>query len=473
MEILKTNKFLFIFSSVFIFLNSALLYFNIYYGILIPFILLTVWIGIFKQELLILAVVFFSPLSFLLSEILPNTTVDISIPTEPILAVLVFLFVLKTMTGQGIHKKILIHPVSIAIYINLLWLFITTLSSSLPIVSVKFLIARLWFVVPLYFISAHFFKDSLFIKKYIWAYIIPFLFIIFYTLTNLISVGLFIKNAAHGAMQPFFNDHTSYGAVIAMYIPVITGFIFIIKRKSYVKPTILLILLIFSFALVFSYTRAAWISIIISLFIFIVVYLKIDRRILIFFSILTVSLFFVFQFEITDRLSKNRQDSSQDLSEHVNSISNIATDASNLERINRWNSALKMFEERPLLGFGPGTYTFQYAPYQMSYDKTIISTNFGDGGNAHSEYIGPLAESGILGTLSFIGIIIMTIITGVKVYYNSRKQEYKILSITALLGLISYYIHGFLNNFLDTDKASVPFWGFTAIIVAIDIFHKE
>ena len=29
-------------------------------------------------------------------------------------------------------------------------------------------------------------------------------------------------------------------------------------------------------------------------------------------------------------------------------------------------------------------------------DLTIISTNFGDGGNAHSEYLSPLAEQGFL-----------------------------------------------------------------------------
>ena len=43
----------------------------------------------------------------------------------------------------------------------------------------------------------------------------------------------------------------------------------------------------------------------------------------------------------------------------------------------------------------------------------------------------------------------------------------------ALLGLITYYIHGTMNNFLDTDKLSVPFWGFTAIIVAIDIHTRK
>ncbi len=46
------------------------------------------------------------------------------------------------------------------------------------------------------------------------------------------------------------------------------------------------------------------------------------------------------------------------------------------------------------------------------------------------------------------------------------------MAIAALLGLITYYIHGVMNNFLDTDKVSALFWGFTAVIVAIDVYHK-
>ena len=57
---------------------------------------------------------------------------------------------------------------------------------------------------------------------------------------------------------------------------------------------------------------------------------------------------------------------------------------------------IRMFKDRPLLGHGPGTYMFLYAPYQKPSEKTIISTNAGNRGNAHSEYLGPMAESGIL-----------------------------------------------------------------------------
>jgi O-antigen ligase len=159
--------------------------------------------------------------------------------------------------------------------------------------------------------------------------------------------------------------------------------------------------------------------------------------------------------------------------EHVKSISNVATDASNLERLNRWSCAWRMFKLKPVFGWGPGTFMFQYAPFQLEREKSEISTNAANRGNAHSEYIGPLTESGVLGTISFLAIIIYTIITGVKLWYRVQDRNIRILSLSLLLGLITYYLHGLLNNFLDTDKASALFWAFTAAIVTIDVYHRE
>jgi O-antigen ligase len=173
------------------------------------------------------------------------------------------------------------------------------------------------------------------------------------------------------------------------------------------------------------------------------------------------------------KLEKNTQDSAQDFNKHIESISNISTDASNLERLNRWNSAFGMFKERPIFGWGPGTYSFEYAPFQHAEDKTIISTNNGDAGNAHSEYIGPLSESGLLGALTFIAIIICVLSSGFRLYYTLTDYETKKLVLVTLLGFFTYVVHGAINDFLDTDKASVPFWGFIAIIVAIDIYHNN
>ena len=173
-------------------------------------------------------------------------------------------------------------------------------------------------------------------------------------------------------------------------------------------------------------------------------------------------------------LEENEQDStSENLTEHVQSITNISTDASNLERINRWNSAIEMFKRKPILGWGPGTYAFQYAPFQSSDDITIISTNTGDGGNAHSEFIGPLAEQGILGPLTFILIIIVFYVRASYLYFKLPKGELRKIVFYVILAFTTYLINGTLNNFLDTDKASIPFWAFIGIITAIDINYKK
>ena len=284
------------------------------------------------------------------------------------------------------------------------------------------------------------------------------------------SIGFLEKNAAHFVVKPFYNDHTAYGAVVALFIPVLAGLTFRNKYKIFKKLIVYAIFAFFLLALILSYSRAAWISVIVAFGVFIIIKLKIKLKYIALLLIIVFFFFFKYSFQIYDKLGKNKQDSSSELTEHVESIANIATDASNLERINRWNCAIRMFKEKPFMGWGPGTYMFQYAPFQLSYQKTIISTDFGEKGNAHSEYLGPLSESGIFGMLTFLFIIITTIYTGIKVYNKSENNEIKTLTIGVLSGLITYYLHGLLNNFLDTDKLSVPFWGFTAIIVALDIY---
>ena len=134
---------------------------------------------------------------------------------------------------------------------------------------------------------------------------------------------------------------------------------------------------------------------------------------------------------------------------------------------------MRMFSERPFFGWGPGTYQFQYAPFQISTEKTIISTNFGERGNSHSEYIGPLAETGVIGLLSVLAIVITALLTAGKIIYNTTDKRTRVFAMAIALGLITYFVHGTLNNFLDTDKASAPFWGFIAMLVVMDVNRKK
>jgi O-antigen ligase len=455
-------------SLAFIALNAYLIMQDKYYALLTPLLLIFLYLYIFALDKLILLIVFLTPLAVNYKN--PELGVGISLPVEPLMLGVLVVFILKLFWEGGFNRKVVTHPVSIFIILNLVWIGITTMTSEIPLVSVKFLIARLWFVVPFYFIGILLYKNIRNIKLFNWLYILPLMVVIAYALFNHAGYG-FDKPSSNIVMKPFYNDHTAYGAVIALFLPFFTGFAFSKsysnsqRLASFIVPFVLVV------GMIFSYSRAAWISVAFSVMVYFIIALRIKFRWIVAGVLLLSGLFYMFSFQLMDKLERNKQDSSTDFVEHIQSISNISSDASNLERINRWNCAIRMYHERPFLGWGPGTYQFVYAPFQRSKEKTIISTNVGDMGNAHSEYLSPLSESGILGMLTFIAIVIAATVTGLRVYKRGKTKEVRMISLLLLLGLMSYFAHGLLNNFLDTDKASVPFWGFIGILVSLDLFH--
>jgi O-antigen ligase len=466
----KKILWLYVISFLFIALNSVLIIKEFYWAIFIPVALFVGWMYIFSLDKLLLLIVFLTPLAVNIRDM--DMGVGISLPTEPLLFGVLLLFVLKLMHNVSFDKKVLKHPLTLAIAFHLIWMLFTSFTSSIPLVSFKYFVSRLWFVIPFYFLGSQLFRDFKNIKRFSWAYVIPLLGVIAYTIYNH-ALHAFDEEAGHWVMTPFFNDHTAYGAMIAFFIPVFVFYIFDKASSRSIRFFTIFVTVVLLLALILSFSRAAWISVAVAIVVYIVVLLKIKFRWLFLGFAGLLVIFFSFQFEILDKLEKNTQDSSGDLVEHLRSISNISSDASNLERINRWQSAIRMFHERPVLGWGPGTYQFQYAPFQRMKEKTIISTNAGDMGNAHSEFIGPLAESGVLGMISMLLIVIIAIYTGLKIHKRARSKKIRQTALITLLALITYFVHGLLNNFLDTDKASVPVWAFFAIILALDIYHMQ
>lgn len=455
--------------SAFIALNSWLLTQEFYLLPLIPVTILILFAALVSLDKLVYFILFFTPFSLTVEF---NEFAALTLPTEPLLFGVMLVFFFKLLFEGGFDKRITRHPVTITIILMLLWMVITSLTSSMPMVSIKYTIARMWFVVSFYFVASQIFRKQANIRFWIWLFTIPLSIVIIYSIIQFFHYNI-DKNALYWVMQPFFKDHTIYGAVIAMMLPVMFVFAFDKSYTPKARFTSLIFFFIIFIGIIVSYTRAAWLSVAGAYVIYLIFLLKINWRIVATGIALAAAVLFYYQDDIMQKISSNKQSSSQDLAKHLKSVSNIKNDASNLERINRWKSAIRMFQKRPLLGFGPGTYRFQYAPYQRSYELTYVSTNAGTLGNSHSEYLGPLAESGILGSLLYMLIVVLTVATGRRVYINAQTQEVRFLAIGILIGLCTYFLHSFLNNFLDQDKASAPFWSMIAMLVALDVYHNK
>lgn len=464
-------KWLYVLSAIFIVLNVIFIVNEFYWFSLLPVVFLIVILFFFALDRLLLIIAFLTPLAINIENF--DSNLAISLPTEPLLFGVLLLFLIKLLFDRNlIPVKVITHPVSLAVLFYLVWMGITCITSELPLVSFKFLISRMWFIIPFYFLMVLVFRKTRFIKTFTWLYVISLMVVIFYSTYNLFVWG-FNENAAHWVMSPFYNDHTAYGAAISFFVPVVFGFLFLKNIGRTEKIFLTLALIILLMGLILSYSRAAWISVIAAMAIALIFVLKIRFRWILLGLLVLIGLFYTFEQQIIMKMEKNKQDASVNIAEHVQSISNISSDASNLERLNRWNSAFRMIEQRPFWGWGPGTYQFIYAPFQLSKDKTIISTNAGDKGNAHSEFIGPLAEEGVIGLLSVLAILGTLIWTMIRIWRRMENKEYRLVALLFFLGLVTYYTHGTLNNFLDTDKAAVPFWGFMAVVVSLDLFQQK
>ena len=260
----------------FIALNSIMLALEIYYIPLLPAVLLFLTLAIVAADKYLLVIVFFVPVSVPLSRLVEGLSIDMYLPTEPLLAGLLLLYMLKYLMADRIDLKVLRHPVTLAIYFHLGWLFITCLTSTDLMVSFKMLISRLWFIVGFYLLATQLFRQEKRMHTYVWLIVISFTGVIIYAIFNHMQYGLDNQVMAHRVASPFYKDHTSYGASLGFLLPVLAGLFLLIKREN-INSRFLMVLLIllYVFATVVSYTRATWLSILASIGFWAILKLKI------------------------------------------------------------------------------------------------------------------------------------------------------------------------------------------------------
>ena len=441
------------------------------YAVLVPPLFLAVlYCMIQRPSDVFISLAFFVPLSINIEEYSDNF--GLFIPTEPIL--LSFLLILaayqlRRNLIEGTHLK---SWVMFFLFLYLSWLFITSIVSSNPFVSFKFILARLWYVVPCLVFGPIFFSTLKSIKQFFWLYLIGTSIVVVYTVFNHATYA-FGEKESHWVMAPFFKDHTIYGAILALVTP-FPVMLLLVDKGSLLKRVVLVsLMIIILIGLYFSYTRAAWLSVFGAGLILIVVLSKVKFA-YVFGALSLLIIFLLGNVDVIQmELARNKEEhTTEDFNKRLQSATNVTTDASNLERINRWTCAIEMAKERPFFGFGPGTYAFEYARFQDPENLTIISTNFGDLGNAHSEYLSALSETGIIGLVLFVAFIGSYFYYLIRIVQEARHQNQAIYIIACgiLFSQTTYFIHAVLNNFLDTDKAAFPIYSMMAITFVLKQF---
>lgn len=446
----------------------------------------------------------FLPLSFKI--FFPAIGTVIIFPAEIMIGMLVLMFGYDLVFKKGFaqsHWTFIKHPLTIIILIYLCFNAASGAFSTMHLVSLKAVIVKSSYIIVFYFFMFTVLKTNLDnYAELLKLYAFSIALVILYSLLIMSKVG-FNRYGSGYACHPFYNDHTIFAAAILFLIPIFIGFNFFPKTFEFIigKRILVFLGIIILFAgFYFSFCRAAWVSMFSGILLFLLIIVGFRFRGLMVLLFLTLSAIYFFYTPLLNTIKENKVDSTvtnAGLFEHFHSITNITSDVSNKERLNRWDCSIKMFKQRPVLGYGPGTYQFQYIPFQDSANLTYISrqvalrpgfgsfywhsnavgllqdkdyTHFqGKGGTAHSEYFLELAESGLPSTLALIGLFFAGLFFTLRTLSKTSDKKIKIIVVTAICALTTYFVHGVFNNFLDDCKIAFLFWSSLCVIAVADI----
>ncbi|MEI6408423.1 MAG: O-antigen ligase family protein [Bacteroidota bacterium] len=258
------------------------------------------------------------------------------------------------------------------------------------------------------------------------------------------------------APMPFFPEHTAYAAVVALVLPWLVLGVFnnIPKRLRFSMLGLALT------GLLFAFSRAAWLSVAGAGALGLIWYFRAYGRLFFAFSTVLLGLLWLNSAALSHFYAKKLSD-----------------DVSSQERINRYACAARMYVERPWLGFGPGTFQFQYLPYQQPTEMTRISVQapisgrnpdtYGRGGGAHSEYWQALTESGLPGLLLFLGLFWGLFGIGLLRLFRVKQDETTLVLLACLLSILTFLLHGFVNNLLHDTRVAALVWGQLGFISTI------
>ncbi|HER24649.1 MAG TPA: hypothetical protein ENO17_06345 [Candidatus Atribacteria bacterium] len=218
-----------------------------------------------------------------------------------------------------------------------------------------------------------------------------------------------------------FGTSLDFGAYIAFVTPLVLARLLAVKGPGK-RIILVVILVVFIINIALTFTRTAWIQLIVSfLFILWMIFLKQRFR-----KYIWVAGFVILTVVVVVSLFISSDFGFQLLPTRFNSIFDWQHDLSNVERLERWENSLKLLNGNSFLfGIGPGT-TMNRANF---YYKTRVIY-------PESYILQLLIELGIFALIVFLMSFIYFAKQGVKLYKDiaiSEKNRFTSLAITAAI----------------------------------------
>lgn len=421
----------------------------------------------------ILYVLFLLTIPFSVEIYLPNG-LGTDLPSEPIMlaitGIAILLFVSKF---RVIDYRYLYNPITIFLILHLCWIAITAIGADYPIVSFKYWLAKIWYVVPFFFMPFKLIKSYKESKRALYLLLVPLIAAVLWVLIRHAGHD-FSFRTSNEVVYPIFRNHVNYAAILVIFLPYVFALRQLETKNIRVKLLLSLSLLILVVGIYFSYTRAAQASIVIAIAAYWMVKWKLTKPAVI---AGVIGLFVGVGYLINDKKYLDYAPDYQTTVSHFNYDNLLAAtykleDISTMERVHRWVAGGRMLADKPLLGFGPANFYNTYQDYTLNEFKTYVSNNPEKSG-IHNYYLMIAVEQGVFGLIIFLGLLIAALLRGEKLYHRMKDQKSKVIVMAALISIVVSCAILLINDMLEADKVGPIFFFSLSVLVAYDVIDKR
>lgn len=410
------------------------------------------------------------PISF---EFKLTRSLALNLPSEPIIIFLFLLLIVLWIKDKAlISFAFLKHPIILLLGLHLIWILVLQLYTVDHVVSIKFWLAKLWFVAVGIFLTAVLVRSRDDFKKVFWCLYIPIIGSTLVILGRHAATGFSFEEVNYTVM-PIFRNHVNYAALLTLFLPWAWYARQWYSKGSSARNWITFGILVLVAGTFFSYTRAAWVALVGALG----AYLLIRWYVLRWFTLVAfvASLALIWHLGEDNRYldyAPNYETTiyHSELGDHLEATVSLQ-DVSSAERVYRWVAAFHMFQEQPLTGYGPGNFYPHYKEHTVLSFRTYVSDN-PEKSTVHNYYLLMLVEQGIIGFILFMLLVFVILFTGENIYHATKDKHDKQYVMALVLSLVIVFIHILVSDLIEVDKIGVLFFMAMALLVNQSLKNK-
>lgn len=389
------------------------------------------------------------------------------LPDEPLMLFTSFAVVILLIYKKKSIGEWKLHPLLFILLAQMIWVLFTTVLSTEISLSIKYFLAKCWYILAFTGGVVFFFGDKRIMKNSVLVFTVSMFLSMLVALMRHAQYG-FAFDKVNKALEPFYRNHVNYSALLVVIIPVQLAFIRTTVAKN-VRFFLTVTLLLTVGAVYLSYSRGAWLALLAGL----LTYGFLKRKLILFVFLLASVLCIatVFWLGSNDRYLKLAHDYRttifhKDFQEHLVATYQLK-DVSTAERYYRWVAGLRMAKDRWQTGFGPTTFYNKYKEYTVPAFKTWVSKNL-EHSTVHNYFLLLFIEQGAPGLLLFLILIGSMFWYAQTIYHRTNDRFWKVVvaAVTSILSMICTV--NFLSDLIETDKVGSIFYICAGILLIAD-----